>query len=118
MLMDLSGCSRTTVSSFLGSSLNKEYIDALPKEYRKPRVYYLESISLSTLDYIMNTDNFIFSSVARFQEVLSILQSEKGSKDSSFLIVKLEELIHQIETFKKNTRYFRKAYRDLTKFLG
>jgi len=61
-LMDISGFSRSTVSRFLHQDLKRGYIRALPREYRKPRIYYLESISLSILSSILNADRIISSS--------------------------------------------------------
>jgi DNA-binding transcriptional regulator GbsR (MarR family) len=118
-LMNQSGYSRSTVSRFLRQSLKKEFLQSLPKAHRKPRIYYLESISLSTTTYIMNTDNFIFSTVPRFQEILSSLQSVSMSKteETAFLIGKLQELIDEIQDFKNETRFFRKAHQELSTFL-
>ena len=120
-LMDISGFSRSTISRVLRQELRKEYIHALSREYRKPRVYYLKSISSSILSVILNTDNFIYSCVPRFQEILSALQSEKQSdrnrKDVAFLNAKIKETIRQIEAFKNNTRFLRQAYSDLSEFL-
>jgi DNA-binding transcriptional regulator GbsR (MarR family) len=117
-LMDYSGFSRSAVSRFLHQSLNVGYIHALPREHHRPRIYYLESISLSILIHIMNTDRFIFSSIPRFQEILSTLQSRGPSdRDTTFLIMKVKDIIEQIENFKRNTRFLRQAHRDLSKFL-
>lgn len=116
-LMDHSGFSRSAISRFLRQSLNAVYLQTLPREHRKPRVYYLKSISLSILIHILNTDSFIFSSVPRFQEILSTLQSRKSDRDTTFLIMKVKEIIGQIESFRKNTRFLREAHRDLSKFL-
>jgi DNA-binding MarR family transcriptional regulator len=118
MLIDHSGFSRSSVSRFLRQSLKRGFIHSLPREYRKPRIYYLESISLSTLTYILNTDRFIFSSVPRFQEILSSLQSKRVSQENSFLITKLQELIQDIEEFKEDTRFFRQAHKDLSRILA
>jgi DNA-binding MarR family transcriptional regulator len=120
-LMDMSGFSRSTVSRVLHQELKREYICVLPREYRRPRIYYLKSISLSILSLILNVDNFIFSHIARFQEILSILQSKRQSdrdrKDATFLIAKIRETIRQIETFKRDTRFMRQAHGDLLRFL-
>ena len=114
-LMDISGFSRSSVSRFLRNPINREYIQALPRGYRKPVVYYLEYISLSTLATILNTDNFIFSALPRFQEILSKLQSDR--KDSALLTFKIEEIIKQIEIFKKRTIGIRNAHKELSMFL-
>ena len=114
-LMDLSGFSRSSVSRFLRNPINREYIQTLPRGYRSPRIYYLESISLSILGSYLATDDFIYSSVSRLQEILSTLQSDRGG--TSFLIEKTEGIIEEIETFKKRTRVTRKAYKDLSEFL-
>jgi DNA-binding transcriptional regulator GbsR (MarR family) len=120
-LMDISGFSRSTISRVLRQELRKEYIHALSREYRKPRVYYLKSISLSILSVILNTDNFIYSYIPRFQEILSTLQSEKQAdrdrKDVAFLNAKIKETMGQIDAFKNNTRFLRQAYSDLSEFL-
>ncbi|MDH4215155.1 MAG: hypothetical protein OEV85_14670 [Candidatus Thorarchaeota archaeon] len=120
-LMDISGFSRSTVSRIMHRELKSEYIHALPRGYRKPRTYYLKSISLTILNHILRTDSYIFSSVSRFQEILSTLQSKRESdrdrKDVIFLIAKIEEIIGQIEVFQKGTRFLRQAYTDLSKFL-
>ena len=120
-LMDSSGFSRSTVSRLLHQEIKREYIHVLPREYRKPRVYYLESISLSTLTVILNTDNFIYSYIPRFHKILSALQSkiqsDRDRKDAVFLKTKIEGTIKQIEEFKNNTRFLREAYSDLSKFL-
>lgn len=120
-VMDLSGFSRSAVSRFLSQDLKREYIRALPREYRKPRIYYLESISLAILSNILKTDSFIYSSIPRFQEILSTLQSgresDRDSKDATFLVAKIQEIIGRIEAFQKRGRFMRKAYRDLSKFL-
>ena len=121
ILMDVSGLSRSTISRILRQELRRKYIHALPREYRKPRVYYLESISLSTLTVILNTDNFIYSYIPRFHKILSALQSkiqsDRDRKDAVFLKTKIEGTIKQIEEFKNNTRFLREAYSDLSKFL-
>jgi DNA-binding MarR family transcriptional regulator len=116
-LMDISGLSRSTVSRILHQELKREYILVLPREYRRPRIYYLRSISLSILSVILNTDNFIYSCIPRFQEALSTLQSEKDREDAAFLIAKIKDIIRQIEVFRTNTRFLRQAYHDLSKFL-
>jgi DNA-binding MarR family transcriptional regulator len=120
-LTDTSGFSRSTVSRLLKKELERGYISVLPREYREPRIYYLKSISLSILSVILNTDNFIFSYIPRFQEILSTLQSEKLSdrnrKDATFLITKIKEILGQIEAFWKDTRFLRQAHNDLSKFL-
>jgi hypothetical protein len=119
--MDSSGFSRSTVSRILYQELKREYISILPREYRRPRIYYLKSISLSILSLILNADSFIYSYVPRYQEILSSLQSERQSdengRDANFLIAKIEEIIEQIETFQRDTRYLRQAHHDLSKFL-
>ncbi|MFW9976210.1 MAG: hypothetical protein ACFFDQ_13145 [Candidatus Thorarchaeota archaeon] len=120
-LMDISGFSRSTISRFLDRELKRGYIQALPREYRKPRIYYLKSISLSILSIILNTDSFIFSYIPRFQEILSTLQSKRhpelDRRDATFLIAKIKEIIGQIEAFKNNTRFLRQAHHDLSRFL-
>ncbi len=120
-LMDSSGFSCSTVSRLLHQEIKREYIHVLPREYRKPGIYYLESISLSILSVILKTDNFIFSCIPRFQDILSTLQSERQSgrnrKDTTFLITKIKEIIRQIEVFRNNTRFLRQAHSDLSKFL-
>ncbi|MFW9961202.1 MAG: hypothetical protein ACFFDV_09295 [Candidatus Thorarchaeota archaeon] len=120
-LMDISGLSRSTVSRLVHQELKRDYISVLPREYRRPRVYYLKSISLSILSLILKADNFIFSRIPRFQEILTTLQSEKQSvrdaEDTSFLMAKINEIIGQIEEFMSDTRFLRKAYQDLSKFL-
>jgi hypothetical protein len=120
-LMDISSFSRSTVSRLLHQELKREYIHALPREYRKPRIYYLKSISLSILSLILKTDSFIFSYIPRFQEILSTLQSgresDRDNRDAAFLIAKIKEIIGQIEVFQKNTRFLRQAYSDLSEFL-
>lgn len=120
-LMDISGFSRSTVSRFLRQELKGEYIRVLPREHRKARIYYLKSISLSILSVILKTDNFIFSCIPRYQEILSTLQSERQSdrdrKDATFLVTKIKEILKQIEVFKNDTRFMRQAHHDLSKFL-
>ncbi len=120
-LMDLSGFSRSTVSRFLREELKREYIRVLPREYRKPRIYYLESISLTILSFILNADSFIFSYAPRFQEILSTLQSERKSernnKDAAFLAAWIKDILGQIKAFKDNTRFIRQAHQDLSEFL-
>ena len=120
-LMDISGFSRSTISRVLRQELRKEYIHALPRKYRKPRVYYLKSISLSILSVILNTDNFIYSYIPRFHEILSTLQfkkqSDRDGRDAAFLKAKIEETVRQIEAFRNNTRLLRQAYSDLSEFL-
>jgi len=120
-LMYISGFSRSTVSRFLHQELKREYISVLSREYRKPRIYYLKSISLSILSLILNADNYIFSLIPRLQEILTTLQAEKQSdrdrEDASFLVAKITEIIKQIEDFKNDTRFLRQARSDLSKFL-
>jgi DNA-binding MarR family transcriptional regulator len=121
-LIDNSGFSRSTVSRFLKEFVGREYIQALPREYRRPRVYYLESFSRSILAVILNTDNFIYSSVQRFQEILDSLQSKRqiarSEAETALLHGLLQDLVKRIETFKKNNRFLRQAYQDLCDFLG
>ncbi len=120
-LMDMSGFSRSTVSRFLHQELKRDYIRILPREYRRPRIYCMESISLSILSVVLKTDDFIYSSVPRFQEILSTLQSDRHSgrdrEDAAFLIAKIRDIIKQIEVFRNETRFLRQAYLDLSKFL-
>jgi DNA-binding MarR family transcriptional regulator len=120
-LMDSSGLSRSTVSRILHQELKREYISVLPREYRRPRIYYLKSISLSILSLILNADSFIYSYIPRFQEILSTLQSERQSGrdsiDAAFLIAKIKEIIEQIEAFRQDTRFLRQAHSDLSEFL-
>ena len=120
-LMDISGFSRSSVSRVLHQELKRNYIGVFPREYRRPGVYYLKSISLSILSLILNADSFIFSRTPRFQEILATLQSEKPSvrdgDDTSFLMGKIRDIIGQIEDFKNNTRFLRQAHSDLSKYL-
>ncbi|TFG29994.1 hypothetical protein EU528_08915 [Candidatus Thorarchaeota archaeon] len=120
-LMDLSGFSRSTISRFLDQELKREYIRVLPRENRKPRIYYLHSISLTILSNILRTDNYIYSYIPRFHEILTTLQSERQSErdrqDVTFLVAKIEEIIRHIEDFRNGTRFIRQAYHDLLKFL-
>ncbi len=120
-LMEVSGFSRSTVSRFLNHAIKGEYIRALPREFRKPRIYYLKSISSSILSVILKTHNFIYSCVPKFQEILSTLQSERQSdterRDAAFLITKIKEILGQIEVFRYNTRFLRQAHYDLSEFL-
>jgi DNA-binding transcriptional regulator GbsR (MarR family) len=120
-LMKHTGFSRSTVSRFLGHPLNTEYIHALQRQHRNPVVYYLESISLSILERILNTDNYIYSSVPRFQETLSKLESkgqlERDREEVAFPMRKICEILEKIEGFKKRTKYLRRAYHDLSEFL-
>jgi DNA-binding transcriptional regulator GbsR (MarR family) len=115
-LMDLSGFSRSSVSRFLNKFVNRGYIQTLPREFRTPRIYYLESISWSTLANILDTDNFIYASVPRLKEIQSALKPEK--QESAFLISKIDEIIKQIESFKRRNAGMRKAYQELSEFLG
>ncbi len=121
-LVDLSGLSRSTVSRFLHEHLKGEYIRALPREHRKPRIYYLEWVSLSMLTVITKADEFIYSYAPRFQQILDTLTSQResgqGTTDVVFLIAKLKDILRQIEAFKKETRPLRKAREDLREFLG
>ena len=120
-LMDISGFSRSTISRFLRQDLKKEYIHALPREYRKPRIYHLESISLTIIHNILKTDRYIYACIPRFQEILSSLQSEqqseRDSRETAFLVAKIQDLIKKIETFTNNGRFMRQAYQDLSEFL-
>ncbi len=120
-LMDISGFSRSTISRFLQKSLRRGFIHSLPREHRKPRIYYLNSISSSILTTILNTDNFIFTYASRFQEILSTLESEKWpdkeKREVSSLMDKVKEILNQINTFKKNTQFLRDAYQELVDFL-
>lgn len=121
-LTDISGFSRSTISRYLSRELKREYVRVLPRNYRKPRIYFLESISLTILSFILNTDDFIYSYVPRFQEILSTLQAEIQSgrerNDAVFLIARIEEILGQIEVFRNDSRFLRQAHRDLSKFLG
>ncbi|MDF1537405.1 MAG: helix-turn-helix domain-containing protein [Candidatus Thorarchaeota archaeon] len=121
-LIDATGFSRSTISRYLHKDLERKYIRVLPREYRKPQIYYLESIALSILSAIRKTDTFIFSNAPKFQEILFILQSDQQSngfrRDTTFLIAKIEEIIGQIEAFKNDTRSFRQVYNDFLEFLG
>jgi len=77
---------------------------------------------LSILSVVLKTDDFIFSSIPRFQETLSTLQSENQSgrdrDDAALLIAKIKDIIRQIEVFRNETIFLRQAYHDLSKFLG
>jgi DNA-binding transcriptional regulator GbsR (MarR family) len=121
-LTNLSGFSRSTISRFLRRQVKEGYIRALPKEYQKPGVYYLESVSLSTLSVVLKADDFIFSYVPRLREIISKLQSreKKGSDGNEVdsLTVKAKEMLRQIETFRRDTKPLRDAHRELTEFLN
>jgi len=69
----------------------------------------------------LNTDNYIYSYIPRFREILSTLQSdgqlERNRSDATFLAAKINEIVKQIETFRKKTRSLRQAYKDLSEFL-
>ncbi|UCE10637.1 MAG: hypothetical protein JSW61_01535 [Candidatus Thorarchaeota archaeon] len=120
-LTDISGFSRSTVSRLLSQLLDRGHISALPREGRKPRVYYQGSSSLSILSVVLNADKFIFSSASRFQEILATLQSERqsdrDSEDADFLKAKIKEIIGQIRKFKNDTKSMRQALHDLSKFV-
>ena len=120
-LMEHSGFSRSTISRFLRSSLNSAYLQALPRQHRQPKIYYLDNISLSTVSYILNTDQYIYSCIPKFQEILSNLKSEakvrRDGAETTFLIDRIQTMIDEIERFKKNTRFFRQATKDLSNFL-
>ena len=76
---------------------------------------------MSILSVVLKTDDFIFSSIPRFQETLSTLQSENQSgrdrDDAALLIAKVRDIIRQIEVFRNETRFLRQAYHDLSEFL-
>ena len=119
-LTDLSGFSRSTVSRVLRCEVKNEYIRVLPREHRKPRIYYLDSISMSILSLILKADDFIFSAGQQFEETLSKLQSERnsvGNWEIDFLIGRIEEIIRQINEFRNDTRPLRRAYQELSEFL-
>lgn len=117
-LVDVSGFSRSTVSRFLQKESKGAYIHALPREHRKPRIYYLNSISSSILSVILNTDNFIYFSIPKFKEMLSTIESRKlPNNDATFLVAKIRETIEKIETFERETRFLREAYQELSMFL-
>ena len=120
-LIDQSGFSRSTVSRFLRQHLKTGYIQVLPREYRTPSVYHMNSISLSTLSAILRTDNFIYSSIPRFQEILRNPEFEgqpkRDREEAAFIETKVDEIIERIETFRRKTRFLRKAQRDLSEFL-
>ncbi len=120
-LIEKTGFSRSTVSRYLRKALKGEYIRALPKEYQRPRIYYLESLALSILSVVRRTDGYAFSQIPVFQERILLLQSRKVVKkaeDTKFLITKYEETIELLERFKDETRFFRRAHDDLQEFLG
>jgi DNA-binding transcriptional regulator GbsR (MarR family) len=118
-LMDFSGFSRSAVSRLLRREMKTGYIRVLPREYRRPQVYYLDSVSLSTLSLILKADDFIFSYAPRLQEILSTLQSEKRQDrgDTSLLMTRIEDILGQIETFRRRTRSIRQAHQELLRFL-
>jgi hypothetical protein len=89
----------------------------LPREYRQPRIYYLEYISLSTIAYIQNTDEYIYSYVPKFQEILSQLETGKNNQETSFLIARIKASIREIENFKREGRFMWQANQDLKEFL-
>ncbi|MFW9933348.1 MAG: hypothetical protein ACFFDR_11880, partial [Candidatus Thorarchaeota archaeon] len=121
-LVEKTGFSRSTVSRYLREALKGDYINVMPREYRKPRVYYLESMSMSILTRVRTTDGFAFSHIPRFQEILSMLQStqESGNSggDTAILIAVIQKTIKQLEEFKNETSFFRQAYGELLEFLG
>ena len=116
-LVEKTGFSRSTVSRLKG-----EYIRALPKENRKPRIYYLESIAMSILSAVRKTDGFAFSQIPEFRKALHSLRTVKEASrresETGFLITKYEETIKQLESFRNETRHFREAHDDLLRFLG
>jgi len=120
-LMDLSGFSRSTVSRFLQGSLKRGFIHALPKEYKRPRIYFLKSISMSILSRILSTDSFIFSYIPRLKEILLTLQTDntpvENRRDRELLKSAINTIIEQIKSFQNETRIIRKAYEELTDFL-
>ena len=119
-LMALSGFSRSTISRVLRHEMKNEYIRALPREHRRPRVYYLDSISMSILSLILRADDFIFSSAPRFEQTLSRLQSQKdsvGNWEVEFLVGRVEEILRRIHDFKSETKPLRTAHQNLSEFL-
>jgi len=121
-LVQKTGFSRSTVSRYLRKALKGEYIRVFPKEHRKPRIYYLESVASSILWVVRKTDGFAFSQIPIFKEILLNLKSEqetsRGEKETAFLMLKCEETIRQLESFQKETEFFRKAHDELLEFLG
>lgn len=121
-LVEKTGFSRSAISRYLRNALKGAYIRVLPREYRKPQVYFLESMALSILSLVLKADNFIFSNIPKFQEIRKMLQSgwegHSSRNDITLLVEKCEEIIKHIKEFRNDTRYLRQAHKDLLEFLG
>ena len=118
-LMELSGFSRSTVSRLLRRELKTEYVRVLPREYRKPAIYYMDSISSSILSLVLKADDFIFSYAPRLQEILSAVESgtQYDKRDVPFLMTRLRDILEQIEAFRRHTKPIGLAYRELLELL-
>jgi len=115
LLVQITNLSLSTISRYLKRAVENDFIIALPKQYKTSRIYQLPSLSLYITKLILDTDAFIFSWKAKFQEMLEELYTSKLEFTESFNLIKLklEHLITQISESENGSKLLANARVEL-----
>lgn len=121
LLEKLTGYSRSTVSRNLQYFLEMGRVKIEQRKYRKPLVYYYESVSLDLIKNILQTDDFIFSWIPKFNKILQELRSnseyQKNKEGNEFLQNRIIALVKEIELFKTGSKLLEKTQSELKSFI-
>ena len=119
-LQSLTSISLSTISRVLTRWLAIEYVSAHKKKYRKPRMYYLESLSSSLISLILATDAYIFSWDKKFNNILQEMKEKLSqfSQDDNYLLLqeKISQILRKITDFRADSKYLEDNFLDLKKF--
>lgn len=121
MLLKLTGYSRSTISRNLAGYGEQDYVTISKKEYLKPRIYYMDSIGIYLNEVILNNRRFLISWRPKFVEIISQLELNpkynKNKMMNSFLGVKIDNLISNIDLVIKRANLLENAQQELKEFI-
>ena len=121
-LEHLTGFSRSTISRSIQQLIEDGRISANKREFRKSRDYFLKSISMCIINYILKADYLIFSWTPKFKVILQELQTkkeyQKNKEDNHFLHERITGILKEIEEFKQGSKLLENARNELRDFIN
>lgn len=118
-LEELIGISRSTISRTL-ELIHKDWIlNKSERGFRQPTIYYMNSFSDVIISKILLTDDYIFSWVPKYSELLKILRTivktNQNSEYIGLLEEKIESILKEIKDFKHGSKILFNAHQELIK---
>ncbi|MHA1923577.1 MAG: hypothetical protein ACTSVP_10950 [Candidatus Heimdallarchaeota archaeon] len=120
-LEKLTGFSRSTISRSIQHLVEAKRISANKREFRKSQDYIFDSVSISLCSNILRADEQIFTWTKKFEAIIHKLQTksefQKNKKENQFLLKRTNDLLQEIEDFKKGTLLLENARNELLAFI-